>query len=86
MNVTREVITDLWPVYAADEASADTRALVIEFLKQDCDFAHALQGGDVLSATVAPPLRPNREGPSRRRTKWIVQGKDWVFFFARESS
>jgi hypothetical protein len=86
MNVTREVITDLWPAYAADEASADTRTLVLEFLKQDSDFAHALKGGDDLSTIVAPPPRPNREGRSLRRTKWIMQGKDWVFFFARESS
>ena len=31
MNVTREVIFDLLPVYFAGDASADTRALVEDF-------------------------------------------------------
>ena len=35
MNVTREVINDLWTVYVAGEASTDTRALVEAFLRQD---------------------------------------------------
>lgn len=31
MNITREVITDLWPVYTAGKASSDTQALVEDF-------------------------------------------------------
>jgi hypothetical protein len=35
MKVTRDVINDLLPLYHAGEASADSRALVEAFLKQD---------------------------------------------------
>ena len=39
MKITRDVITDLLPVYLADEASQDTRDLVEAFLQGDPDFA-----------------------------------------------
>ena len=39
MNVTREVILDLLPLYLAGEASTQTRALVDEYLAQDPDLA-----------------------------------------------
>ena len=39
MKITRDVITDLLPVYLAGEASDDTRALVEEYLQQDLEFA-----------------------------------------------
>jgi len=40
MNVTREVILDLLPVYLAGEASPDTRALIEEFVEQDLSLIH----------------------------------------------
>jgi len=39
MKITRDVITDLLPLYFADEASADTRALVDAYFATDPDFA-----------------------------------------------
>ena len=39
MTVTRDVILDLWPVYASGDASGDTRALVDAFLRGDPQFA-----------------------------------------------
>jgi hypothetical protein len=38
MNVTREVVTDLLPIYFSDEASADTKVLVEQYFRQDPDF------------------------------------------------
>ena len=35
MTITRDVVRDLWPLYAANEASPDTRAVVDEFLRND---------------------------------------------------
>jgi hypothetical protein len=52
MNVTREVIRDLWPLFEAGEASPDTRALVKEFLDNDPEFARQLR------AQAAEPLPP----------------------------
>lgn len=43
MQVTRDVITDLLPVYLSGEASADTLALVDAFLAQDAEFARLVQ-------------------------------------------
>ena len=39
MKITREVITDLLPIYLSGEASQDTRDLVEAFLKEDPEFA-----------------------------------------------
>lgn len=39
MEITRNVILDLLPLYLADEASEDTKTLVAEYLKTDPDLA-----------------------------------------------
>jgi hypothetical protein len=39
MKITRDVIYDLLPGYFAEEVSADTRALIDEFLATDPEFA-----------------------------------------------
>jgi anti-sigma factor RsiW len=56
MEVTREVILDLLPLYFADEASADTKALVERHLESDPDLARlAKQWQERLPA---PPPQP----------------------------
>jgi anti-sigma factor RsiW len=40
MNITRNVILDLLPLYVADEVSADTRALVEKYLETDSELAN----------------------------------------------
>ena len=84
MNVTREVISDLWPVYAAGEASADTRTLVEAFLRQDPEFAGLLQGRgeEGLLRHDVPRLPPDREAQALRRTKRLLHGWDWLLFMA----
>lgn len=39
MEITRNVILDLLPLYLADEASEDTKRLVGEYLKSDPELA-----------------------------------------------
>jgi anti-sigma factor RsiW len=51
MNVSRNVIQDLIPVYLADEASPDTRALVEEFLASDAELAAEVAQARSSSAT-----------------------------------
>lgn len=46
MKITRDVITDLLPVYLAGEASEDTRVLVDEFLQADKEFAKLIAEQD----------------------------------------
>ena len=40
MNITRNVILDLLPLYVADEVSADTRALIEKYLETDSELAN----------------------------------------------
>jgi hypothetical protein len=82
MNVTRDVIIDLWAVYAAGEASSDTRAVVDAFLKQDPEFARLLQdagAGDLRQPCAVGPS-PDGEARALRRTKRLLHGWDWLFF------
>ena len=53
MNVTREVVTDLLPIYFSDEASADTKVLVEDYFRQDPDFER-------IARSVATPLETLR--------------------------
>jgi hypothetical protein len=55
MNATRNVVMDLWPLYAAGDASQDSRVLVEEFLTQDPRFAQALQD-DTSDEILKPPV------------------------------
>ena len=84
MNVTREVINDLWPVYTAGEASSDTRTLVEAFLLQDPEFARLLKesGEEGLLRHDIPTLPPDHEAIALRKTKKLLHGKDWLLFFA----
>jgi hypothetical protein len=84
MNVTRQVINDLWPVYAGGEASADTRALVEAFFRQHPELEKELQeqGAEAMLHQEIPKLPPDLEAKALRRTKRLLLGWDWTIFFA----
>jgi hypothetical protein len=84
MNVTREVILDLLPVYLSGEASPDTRSLVEQYLKQDPELAQRirLQGSDNLAKTAPSALPPDLELQSFRRTRRLLGWQKWLFGFA----
>jgi hypothetical protein len=77
MTITRDVVSDLWPVYEAGEASADTKALVDEFLAQDPAFAATLRGGLSLPR-VDPPGPAAAETKALKRTRDLVHGRGWL--------
>ncbi len=58
MEITRDVVLDLLPLYMAKEASADTRALVEEYLKTDPALAEMAKDPAAmgLPADVPVPL------------------------------
>lgn len=58
MKVTRDVIVDLWPSYETGLASADTRALVEEFLAGDPDLREKLRESDEALERLLQPSRP----------------------------
>ena len=84
MNVTREVINDLLPVYLAGEASHDTRALVEEYLGQDAELAGRVrqQSAEGFATTPLPALPPGLELKSLRRTRRLLGWQRWLFGFA----
>jgi hypothetical protein len=63
VNISRNVVKDLIPVYLAGDASAETRALVESYLKNDPELA-----GDVEAArapNLALPATPTPTGEKR---------------------
>jgi hypothetical protein len=83
MNVTREVILDLLPVYLAGEASLATRALIEEYMKQDPELAQhmRLQGADNFGKIAPFALPPDLELRSLRRTRALIAWQKWLFAF-----
>ena len=84
MNVTREIIIDLLPVYLSGEASTDTRALVESFLKQDPELAQRIRSQWVENMTNAAPssLPPELELKAFRRTRGLLGAQKWLLGFS----
>ena len=83
MNITREVILDLLPVYLAGEASPATRALIEEYMEQDKELAQRIrmQWADNLSRITPAALPPDLELRSLRRTRAMLGWQKWLFAF-----
>ena len=75
MNVTREVIRDLLPLYEAGEVSGDTRRLVEEFLEQDPELARQLEEErrQLLPDPIPIPLDKETEMQTLERTKRLLK-------------
>jgi len=76
MNMTREVAIDLLPAYLAGEASADSRAFVEEFARQDAEFAHILEAQRGEFADGARALRePVADLPRDHELRTLVRAR-----------
>lgn len=82
MNVTRQVVTDLLPIYLSGEASGDTKALVEDYFRQDPDFERIARNAAAPLETLraAAPIAASPERKKRdlesvflglRRRKWL---------------
>lgn len=80
MTITREVVTDLLPLYDGGEASPDTRALVEAFFRTDPEFER-----------LARAARPSRTAPTSTdtvpdalerdaivRTRKALRSRSWI--------
>lgn len=80
MNLTRDVVKDLLTVYLAGDASADTRALVEDWLRSDADLARqvaeARRGELPPIALPEPSVEKRAMTRTRRRLKlrMVVMG------------
>jgi predicted anti-sigma-YlaC factor YlaD len=81
MNVTREVILDLLPVYLSGEASPATSSLVEEYMKQDKDLAQQIRERWAENFAKAAPslLPPDLELKTLHRTRNILGWQRWLF-------
>jgi len=84
MTVTRDVILDLLPLYLADEASADTRALVETYLATDPQMARLAQQVEKqpLAAEVPAPNFKEHELQTLQKTKFALRIKSALLAFA----
>lgn len=83
MNVTREVVTDLLPVYFSGEASADTRVLVEDYFRRDPDFERVARSAAQPLETLraAAPLAAGAEKEKRdlESVLWGLRRRKWMF-------
>jgi anti-sigma factor RsiW len=58
MKITRDIVLDLLPLYLAGEASADTRALVEEYVQTDPELRACARGPEPVLPNC--PWHPNQ--------------------------
>lgn len=84
MTITRDIVIDLLPLYAAGEASADTRRLVESFIKDDASVAallRALQSSESLAEVGAAPSA-ELERSAVNRTRAMIRRRSWTLALA----
>ena len=74
MEITRNVILDLLPLYLADEVSADTRTLIEQFLESDQELANVVKRSAELEfrKDVPAPLTEEDEMEAYRKAKRLM--------------
>lgn len=84
MNFTKDVISDLLPLYVSDECSSDTKKLIDEYLKEHPEFAEQVKKFSRNPLPDAIPLRLNKEEELKTLTKTQKQIKwrTWLMAFA----
>ena len=74
MEVTKNVILDLLPLYLAGEVSEDTRLLVQDYLAGDEELAALEKQSDLmqLPGDIPVPLTDEDKMKAYRKTKWMM--------------
>jgi hypothetical protein len=83
MNVTREVVTDLLPVYFSGEASGDTKVLVEDYFRQDPDFERMARTAatplETLRAAAPIAASSQKEKRDLESVLWGLRRRQWLF-------
>jgi len=83
MNITREVVTDLLPIYFSGEASSDTKSLVEEYLRDNPDFERMARsaGTPLETLRTAPPIAAGSEKEKRdlESVRCGLDRRKWLF-------
>lgn len=79
MNVTREIAKDLLPLYAAGEASPESRAAVEEWLRTDPELARLLVAlRDDAAPLPATPATPGSGQATLATAKRLLRRRTWL--------
>ncbi len=79
MNVTREIVKDLLPLYAAGEASPESRTAVEEWLRTDPELARVLVAlRDDAAPQAVPPTTPSVGQTTLATTKGLMCRRTWL--------
>lgn len=81
MEVTRDIINDLLPVYLAGEASPDTVRLIEDFFAAHPELADRLQPVDELLKQPVV-LQPDAGKQALDRVKRLIKRQTWFMAFA----
>jgi len=73
MEVTRDVIGDLLPLYVSGEVSRDTRALVERYLESDPELARAVAAARALELPTTPGPPPTGEKAALDATRQLLK-------------
>ena len=82
MNVTREMINDLLPLYQEGEVSADTRRLVEEYLAKDSELRDQMASSAFGPQRLRVGAEIDQGLATLERTKLALRRQKWLQFFA----
>lgn len=82
MNVTREVIKDLLPLYQEGEVSPDTRRLVEEYLAKDSELRDQMAAPAFRQQDLRVRAEVDQALATLERTKRALRRQKWLQFFA----
>lgn len=75
MEITRNVILDLLPLYLANEVSPDTRALVEKYLETDMELSELANKQKLVmgfSGDIPIPLTEEDKLKAYKKSKWLL--------------
>ncbi|HEX2457170.1 MAG TPA: hypothetical protein VHI99_25955 [Vicinamibacterales bacterium] len=75
MNISRDVVKDLIPVYLAGDASADTQALVESYLKTDPELARDVTAARGTSLGLPATRPPTAEKQTLDATRQLIKSR-----------
>ncbi len=82
MKITKEIIADLLPLYEANECSADSRALIDEYLRDNPGEAVQIRRLMNVGVPAAMPSAALDEAQSFREARRRIRRRSWILGLA----
>lgn len=84
MKITKDIITDLLPLYFSNECSPDTKKLVDEYLQSDPEFAKQaeLSKQHPIPDSIPQGLGNNDEMAALKKTQRMIKMRSYFMGFA----